>query len=653
MADSFDDALPAPRVQPAEVALLASVFVVAACGLVYELAAGTLASYLLGDSILQFSTVIGAYLFAMGVGSYLSRFFERQLIAHFLRIELLVGLIGGLMPAVLFALQSLSSTSFRFALYALVLLVGTLVGLEIPLVMRILKRQLRGQQSGSGEARHGLKNIVSQVLTFDYLGALAVSIAFPLLLVPQLGLMRTGAFFGLLNAAVAVWALWLFRGELRQVAAHAAACAFVIAALLLAFVGADRVTTWAEDRFYADTVLFSESTPYQRVVVTASAQGVRLFLNGNLQFHSRDEYRYHESLVHPAMAAHGAARRVLVLGGGDGMAVREVLKYPGIEQVTLVELDPRMTQLFSTQPLLRQLNRDALLSPKVRIVNADAFAWLEQNAGSYDVIVVDFPDPTNFSIGKLYTASFYRLIDQHLAASGYAVVQTTSPLIARKSFWTVATTIEAAGLVTTPYHAHVPSFGEWGFMLASRRPYRMPTALPEGLRFLSPADLPTLFNFPLDMARVPTEVNRLSNQVLVQTFEEEWGKVHQCCRCVGVRCWQVRQSRRSSAVAATRRRGTTAAGSARMPSVATACAAARPPACPRLRSRAEPVRSSSVPASRASQPHASWRAPASTTCSSSSSKTTPAATAAATRSAACVAPSVRITCRCRESARSR
>ena len=521
MADSLDDASPVPRARPAEFVLLASVFVVAACGLVYELAAGTLASYLLGDSILQFSTVIGTYLFAMGVGSYLSRFFERQLIAHFLRIELLVGLVGGLMPAALFAMQSLSSASFRFALYAMVMLVGILVGLEIPLVMRILNRQTQRQSGGS------LKQLVSQVLTFDYLGALAVSIAFPLLLVPQLGLIRTGAFFGLLNAAVAVWALWLFRGELRRVAAHAVACALTIAALLVVFVSADRVTTWAEDRFYADTVLFSESTKYQRVVVTASAQGVRLFLNGNLQFHSRDEYRYHEALVHPAMAAQGAPKRVLVLGGGDGMAVREILKYPSVEHVTLVELDPRMTQLFSTQPLLRRLNRDSLLSPKLKVVNADAFAWLEANVGSYDVIVIDFPDPTNFSIGKLYTSSFYRLVDQHLAASGYAVVQTTSPLIARKSFWTVATTIEAAGLTTTPYHAHVPSFGEWGFIVASRRPYRLPAALPAGLRFLSVADLPTLFNFPLDMARVPTEVNRLSNQVLVQTFEEEWGKVHQ------------------------------------------------------------------------------------------------------------------------------
>jgi spermidine synthase len=512
----------AARIRPAEVALLASVFVVAACGLVYELAAGALASYLLGDSVLQFSTIIGAYLFAMGIGSWLSRYFERQLVGHFLRIELLVGFIGGLMPAALFALQSLSPSAFRFVLYTLVLLIGTLVGLEIPLVMRILKRHF--------SARYALKDLVSQVLTFDYLGALAVAVAFPLLLVPHLGLVRTGAFFGLLNVAVAVWALWLFRGELRQLWAHALACAAVVAALLAALAYADGISTWAEDRFYADRIIYSETSNYQRVVVTSGRAGIRLYLNGNLQFHSRDEYRYHETLVHPAMAAHGAPKRVLVLGGGDGMAVREVLKHASVESVTLVELDPHMTRLFAEQPLLRELNADALHSPKLTIVNADAFAWLEQGrdkrAGHYDVIVVDFPDPTNFSIGKLYTTSFYTLIDAHLAASGYAVVQTSSPLIARKSYWTVATTLEAAGLQTTPYHAHVPSFGEWGFILAGRRPFRMPTILPTGLRFLTLEGLPGLLQFPPDMARVPAEPNRLSNQVLVQTFEEEWGRVH-------------------------------------------------------------------------------------------------------------------------------
>jgi spermidine synthase len=286
------------------------------------------------------------------------------------------------------------------------------------------------------------------------------------------------------------------------------------------------VSSWAEDRFYGEPILYSETSAYQRVVVTSGRAGVRLYLNGNLQFHSRDEYRYHEALVHPAMAAHGAPKQVLVLGGGDGMAVREVLKHASVEQVTLVELDPHMTRLFAEQPLLRRLNADSLHSPKLRIVNADAFSWLEQNTARFDVIVVDFPDPTNFAIGKLYTTSFYQLIDEHLSASGYAVVQTTSPLVARKSFWTVATTLEAVGFTTTPYHAHVPSFGEWGFILASRRPYKAPTTLPPGLRFLTLDGLPALFNFPPDMARVAAEPNRLSNQVLVQTFEQEWGKVH-------------------------------------------------------------------------------------------------------------------------------
>jgi len=510
------------RASPAEVALLASVFVVAACGLVYELAAGALASYLLGDSVLQFSTVIGSYLFAMGIGSWLSRFFERQLVAHFLRIELMVGLVGGLMPAALFVahsvLPSAATAPFRVLLYALVLLVGTLVGLEIPLVMRILKHHFRD--------RYALSNLVSQVLTFDYLGALVVALAFPLLLVPHLGLARTGVFFGLLNAAVAVWALWLFRGELRRLGAHVAACGFVVASLVAAFFGADRLTTWAEDRFFGADVVLKTSSEYQRIVLTAGSSGVRLYLNGNLQFHSKDEYRYHEALVHPAMAAMGAPRSVLVLGGGDGMAVREVLKHPGVDRVTLVELDPKMTQLFAQDQRLRALNADALNSPRLTIVNDDAFRWLERHDETFDVVVVDFPDPTSFALGKLYTTSFYQLLDRRLSAAGYAVVQTTSPLVARKSFWTVVATIEAAGLPATPYHAHVPSFGEWGFIVAGRRPWRMPAALPPGLRFLDAAGLPALFHFPPDMARVPAEPNRLSNQGLVQTFEQEWGGVH-------------------------------------------------------------------------------------------------------------------------------
>jgi spermidine synthase len=210
------------------------------------------------------------------------------------------------------------------------------------------------------------------------------------------------------------------------------------------------------------------------------------------------------------------------------MAVREILKYPSVESVTLVELDPAMTRLFSQQPTLTRLNAESLRSPKVKIVNADAFQWLDSSDEVFDVVIVDFPDPTNFSIGKLYTSSFDALLDRHLAASGYAVIQTTSPLVARRSFWTVVATLESVGLRTAPYHANVPSFGEWGFVVASRRPFSPATQarqLPPGLRYLNPETLPLLFNFPLDMARVAAPVNRLSNQELVHSYEQEWGKV--------------------------------------------------------------------------------------------------------------------------------
>jgi spermidine synthase len=507
-----------------EIVLLISVFVVAACGLLYELAAGAIASYLLGDSILQFSTIIGAYLFAMGLGSWLSRYLDRQLAAHFLRIELLIALLGGLMPAGLFAVNAYAPTGFRLVVYGWVMLLGTLVGLEIPLVMRILKRHTQ------------LKELVSQVLTFDYLGALAVSVAFPLVLVPHLGLIRTGVFFGLLNALVAAWAMYLFRFEVRKHWAHTLAAILTLVILTTAWLNADRVTTLTEDKFYQDSVVFTASSPYQKIVVTRGKQGHRLFLNGNLQFSQRDEYRYHEALVHPIMAAHGAPKRVAILGGGDGMAVREVLKYPSVDSITLVELDPAMTRLFSQNTALTALNNHSLASPKLKIIHQDAFKFLEQAASEaaepYDIIIVDFPDPSNYAIGKLYTTSFYALMEANLSASGYAVIQTTSPLIARQSFWTVANTLESVGLSTAPYHAHVPSFGEWGYIVASRRPFKLPIAgsLPQGLQFLSEDNLPALFNFPKDMARPVVDiasrhVNRLSNQVLVSTFEHEWGQV--------------------------------------------------------------------------------------------------------------------------------
>ncbi|PKO35116.1 MAG: spermidine synthase [Betaproteobacteria bacterium HGW-Betaproteobacteria-7] len=494
-------------------ALLFSVFIIASCGLAYELVAAALASYLLGDSITQFSTVIGTYLFAMGVGSWLSKYITRDLIGRFIRIELLVGLLGGFSAVGLFLVFTWLPGPFRLLLYVMVFAVGLLVGLEIPLVMRILKREL------------AFRELVSQVLTFDYLGALAVSILFPLLLAPHLGMVRTALLFGLLNVAIALWALHLFREHLPSRRWLAAQCGMVFAILVAGFAGAGQLTTLAEASVYADDIVYAESSPYQRIVVTRWRDDLRLHLNGNLQFSSQDEYRYHEALVHPGLASLPGARRVLVLGGGDGLAVREILKYPQVESVTVVDLDPAMTRLFSTAPPLVALNGGALTSPKVTVVNADALSWLEENDEFFDFVIVDFPDPANFTLGKLYSSAFYRLLEKRLSARGRLVVQSTSPLYARQSFWCVVTTLEDAGFRTAPYHALVPSFGEWGFIIAGRDNFVPPRIEAQKTRFLTPATTAALFHFPADMARLPAEVNRLNNQVLVRYFEAEWGSV--------------------------------------------------------------------------------------------------------------------------------
>lgn len=493
-------------------ALLASVLLVAACGLVYELVAGALASYLLGDSVTQFSTVIGTYLFAMGIGSWLSRYIGRGLVARFVEIELLVGLIGGFSATLLY-LAFAYTGAFRVVLYGLVLAIGILVGLEIPLLMRVLR------------GRFDFRDVVSNVLTFDYVGALGASLLFPLLLVPKLGLVRTSLLFGIVNALVALWSTYLFREMLGARRALRAACLVVLAALGVAMAEARRITSFAEANIYADEIVLARDSRYQRIVLTAWKDDLRLYLNSHLQFSSRDEYRYHEALVHPGLSAIPGARRVLVLGGGDGLAVREILRYPGVEHVTLVDLDPEMTKLFATHPTLTALNEGALVSPRVRVVNADAFVWLDETDEVFDFVVVDFPDPSNYGIGKLYTTAFYRGLARHVAEGGLVAVQSTSPLFARRSFWCIVETLRAAGLTTSPYHVYVPSFGEWGFVLAGRHPYTPPARLPSGLRFLTSATLPAMFEFAADMRPVDAEINRLDDQVLVRYYEQDWSAI--------------------------------------------------------------------------------------------------------------------------------
>ncbi len=487
--------------------------------MIYELLAATVSSYVLGDSVTQFSLVIGIYLSAMGVGSWLSGFLDKDLAKRFVEIELAVAILGGFSAPLLF-LTFASVSYFGIILYSMVFAIGILVGLEIPILMRILKDEL------------DFKNLVARVLALDYVGALVASLLFPIFLVPKLGLNRTSIVFGLLNAGVGIWGTWLLDDLIknRDLTILRVKGIVIVILLVIGFIKADTLTSLAEDALFVDNIIYAKSSSYQRIVVTKGKIGYGLFLNGNLQFNSFDEYRYHEALVHPAFVAYGAEpKRILVLGGGDGLAVREILKYPSIETVTLVDLDPEMTKVSRTVPALGELNRHSLDDPRVTIINKDAFVWLDDvRIEPFDVAIVDFPDPNNFALGKLYTTRFYQLLKSKLRPDSAVVIQTTSPLMARKSFWCIVKTLEAAGFNVKPYNTAVPSFGIWGFALAKLTPFETPSKPPPGveLRFLNETTFASMFEFSADMKRPDEEIeiNRLDNQSLVRYYEAEWRK---------------------------------------------------------------------------------------------------------------------------------
>ena len=457
--------------------LIISVFIVASCGLAYELIAAALASYLLGDSIFQYSLIIGLYLFSMGLGAHLTRYIaDKDALSRFIEIELLVGLVGGLSALFLFVAFGLAAAPFRAMLYGLVIILGVIVGMEIPLVMRVLNEQ-----------NNDFKEIVSRVLTFDYMGALAVSLLFPLVLAPKLGMARSALLFGVLNAAVAWLTARVFRQHLSDYRRLNIRAIMVLFVLTMAFLFANRWVLQAEQRYFGDPVVFESHSPYQRLVVTQWKDDTRLYINGNLQFSSRDEARYHEALVIPAMQMAAAHKNILILGGGDGLAAREIFKFPDVQKVTLVDLDPDMTKTFQTSAKLVALNHNSLNHSKMHIINADAAKWLENTHDKFDVIVIDLPDPSNFSLGKLYSVPMYRMVKRHLAVGGKIVVQSTSPYFAPNAYWSVVKTLETSGLYTKPYHVYVPSFGEWGYVLASEKDdFRLPETVNVPTRFLTP-----------------------------------------------------------------------------------------------------------------------------------------------------------------------
>ncbi|MFF9689070.1 polyamine aminopropyltransferase [Streptomyces sp. NPDC014623] len=456
--------------------VLAVVFVCAACGLVYELELVALASYFIGDSVTQASVVLSLMVFAMGIGSLLAKRLRTRAAVGFGLIEAALALVGGTSALVLYASFAWLGEP-RYAVAGFSLVIGILIGAEIPLLMTLIQRVDRQDAGGAA----------ADLFAADYVGALAGGLAFPFLLLPVMGQLTGALFTGAVNAAAGgTLVLWVFRRDLgpRSRLLLVVVNGAVIVLLATASVLVDDFERAARRAVYGDEVRVAVQTEVQEIVLTGPGRGsLGLYLGGRLRVSSRDEHRYHEALVHPAM--NGAHRRVLILGGGDGLAAREVLRYPDVTSVVVVELDPAVTRLARTDPGLSALNGHAYEDPRLTAVTGDAFAWLRATHDRYDVVISDLPDPGITASTKLYAAEFYGLVAGALEPAGRLVVHAGPPSSRPRTFWTVEASVRAGGLVTRPYRVEGRAGGlvtgpgratdgaeeprDWGFVLAARQ----------------------------------------------------------------------------------------------------------------------------------------------------------------------------------------
>lgn len=513
--------------------LLISLLILSACAILYELLISTVSTYLLGSSVLHFSITIGLFLSFLGVGSWLSKYVNEPLLPKFILIELLLGLLGGFSALILY-LGNAYFDNYYGLLLGTTALIGTLAGMEIPILTRML------------EQTDSLRSLIAHVLTFDYLGALIASLLFPLLLLPIFGTMRTAFIVGLINWSIAIFNLLFFKAQLKKALRLKTLSVLTGVALVLGFFSSFQLMHFADALAYQDRIILSKQTRYQRLVLTQWNNDIRLFLNGNLQFSSVDEYRYHEALILvPLVLAAKSQMNILILGGGDGLALRDIWKIDaffqkngpehGIEHVDLVDLDEEIVRLARTNPLFKKLNASALDHPNVHCHYEDAFGFVKKNTKRYDVIIIDLPDPSDPALGKLYSQEFYTMLRQSIAADGVIITQSTSPYFARAPFWCIHHTLEAVFPTVIPYHVNVPSFGDWGFNLAFATASEhgtlpaIQTRLTETIqnpaletRFFTTKNTHACFGFDKDTGEIPTAVNTLENMALVRLYEKSY-----------------------------------------------------------------------------------------------------------------------------------
>lgn len=488
--------------------LMLTTLIISGCSICYELIISAVSSYLVGDSTLQYSITIGLYMSAMGLGSFLSKYMKKNLFNWFVIIEIGVGLIGGISSLILF-LANLYLETYQIVMYIEIIVIGTFVGVEIPLLTRIIEND-----------EENLRVTLSSIFSFDYIGGLIGSIAFPLLLLPQLGYFATAFLTGTMNILAAMLIIYKYAGRIKNVRTFKIVTAMVFLLMVFGMLFSENISQSIEGGLYRDRVILSEHTKYQHIVMTKHKDDLRLYIDGNVQFCSLDEYRYHEALVHIPMAKAKSKDKVLILGGGDGMAVRELLKYPETE-ITLVDLDAEMIRLCSENPNVTTINEGSLKSERLTVVTQDAYQFLEENEQKFDVIIVDLPDPNNEALNKLYSNVFYRLCGNSLTEEGVMTVQSTSPYYASKAFWCINKTLESEGFFVKPYHLQVPAFGDWGFNLASKKELDDTFDIMVDTKYLNNENVAGLFLFGKDEKLTEDiEINQLSKPKLLQYYLE-------------------------------------------------------------------------------------------------------------------------------------
>jgi spermidine synthase len=492
-----------------------AIFATGISGLTSEFILSTLASYFIGDTIVQWTVVLSIMLFSMGIGSQVSRVVTKRLLLTFLAVEFSLSLLISFSPLIVYSLAA-KSEFIHILIYGLALLVGFCIGFEIPLATRL------------NEAHEALDKNISNIMSWDYIGSLVGGLSFAFFGLPYLGITNTAFLFGLLNFVVAVILFWKYKDNTLEYKKWIITSIVSISILLsLGFLFSEEIILFGEQARYKDKIVYQEQSKYQKIVITQWNEHYWLFINGNQQLSTFDEFLYHEPMVHPVMALTPEHKDVLVIGGGDGFNVKELLKYEDVENITVVDLDPAMTNLGLKFGGLLQYNDSALHNPKVKIYNKDGFNFLEKSELFYDLIIVDLPDAKNLEINKLYTQEFYQMANRLLRPNGHIITQAGSPYYATRSFYCIDKTMKSAGFETLQMHNQVLTLGEWGWIVGSKHYSKeqmikvMKRGAYEGLnnKWLNneSISLITSFGLPLfDTSRV--EINTINSPVLYRYY---------------------------------------------------------------------------------------------------------------------------------------